>query len=120
MSEVIVRTKNELAQAKKNNASVIIIEGELANNVKKSKRIAYAGTGTIAAITAAVAAAPFTGGLSTVAAISVATLTGFEIAAIAAVCFVGVGLLVALFKDYEEIEFDGKKKRLVLKRKQKS
>ncbi len=117
MSEVLVRTKSELDEARKNKVSIIIIEGELAGKVKKSKKIAYAGTGAIAAITAAVAAAPFTGGVSMLAAAPVAALTGFEIAAIIAVCFIGVGLLVALFKDYEEIEFDGKRQRLVLKRK---
>ncbi len=118
MNEVIVTTKSELEVARKNKASVIIIEGELAGKVKKSKKIAYASGGTITLIGAAVVAAPVTGGLSMFAAAPVAALTGFEIAAIIAVCFVGVGLLVALFKDYEEVEFDGSRSRLVLKRKQ--
>ncbi len=118
MNEVLVRTKSELEAARKNKASLIIIEGELAGKVKKSKKITYAGAGTITLIAAAVAAAPVTGGLSMLAAAPVAALTGFEIAAIVAVCFVGVGLIVALFKDYEEIEFDGRKARMVLKRRQ--
>lgn len=121
MSEVIVRTKSELDVARKSKASFIVIEGELAAKVKKSKRIAYASAGTIAVITAAIAAiaaTPITGGLSMLALAPTAALTGFETAAIIAACFVGLGLLIALFKDYEEIEFDGSKLRMVLKRKQ--
>ncbi len=118
MSEVIVRTKSELDAARKSKASFIVIEGELAAKVKKSKRIAYASAGTIAVITAAIAATPITGGLSMLALAPTAALTGFETAAIIAACFVGLGLLIALFKDYEEIEFDGSKLRMVLKRKQ--
>ncbi|MGL5475707.1 MAG: hypothetical protein ACRDBZ_14055 [Citrobacter braakii] len=118
MQKVVVRTKSELDAARKNKVDFITIEGELAGKVKKSKKIAYAGAGTITLIAAAVVAAPVTGGLSMFAAAPVAALTGFEIATIIAVCFVGVGLIVALFKDYEEVEFDGSKARLVLKRKQ--
>ncbi|WP_350260774.1 hypothetical protein AAF463_11435 [Pantoea sp. BJ2] len=118
MNEVLVRTKSELDAARKNKSSMIIIEGELAKKVKKSKKIAYAGVGTLGVIGVAIAAVPVTGGMSMFAAAPVAALTGFEIAAILAACFVGLGLLVALFKDYEEVEFDGKKLRMVLKRKQ--
>lgn len=118
MTKVVVRTKSELDAARKNKSSMIIIEGELASKVKKSKKIAYAGAGTLATIGAAIAVAPMSGGLSMFAATGVAALTGFEIAAIIAACALGIGLIVALFKDYEEIEFDGKNLRMVLKRKQ--
>lgn len=122
MTEIIVRTKTELDAARKNKAELIIIEGDLAGRVRKSKKIAYAGTGTVAVISASVVASlatsPVTGGASLSFLAPVAALTGFEITAIAAVCFLGVGLIVALFKEYDEIEFDAKNMRLVLKRKQ--
>lgn len=119
MSEVVVRTKSELETAKNNKAEVIIVEGELASKLKKSKKIAYASTATIALISAAAVTVPATGGFSLVGLVPLATLSGIEIAGIIAIIFLGVGFLVALFKDYEEIDFDAKSLRLKLKRKSK-
>ncbi|SEM49259.1 hypothetical protein SAMN04487857_102269 [Pseudomonas sp. ok272] len=50
------------------------------------------------------------------AAAPVAALTGFEIAAIIAAASLGLGLIIALFKDYEEVSCEPGK--LVLKKKQ--
>lgn len=64
------------------------------------------------------AAIPFTrGGLSVVAAAPVAALTVLEIAAIIAAASVGLALLIAVFKDYEEISYDNGK--LVIKKRSK-
>ncbi|KAF6660608.1 hypothetical protein HFD91_11355 [Enterobacteriaceae bacterium EKM102V] len=120
MQGVVVRTKGELKQAKENNIDLIIVEGELAKKVMKGKTIAHASAATIALVGVSVAAMPATGGLSSFALMPIAAMTGIEIAALAAVCFLGAGFLIALFKDYEEIDFDAKALTLKLRRKQKN
>ncbi|MFA7240757.1 MAG: hypothetical protein WC091_11640 [Sulfuricellaceae bacterium] len=116
MSSITVTTKNELESAKNNGYEEIIVSGSLANDLKKSKSIAYAGVTTIGILTAALAAAPFTGGISALAAVPIAALTGFEIAAIIIAASLGITLIIAIFKDYEEISFSDM--RLVLRKKQ--
>jgi thiamine monophosphate synthase len=107
-----VSTKAELESAKDSKVDEIIVVGDLANDLKKSKKIAYAGAGTIAVLTAALAATPFTGGLSAVGLIPVAAMTGFEVAAIIIAFSIGVALIVAVFKDYDEIEYENGRMRL--------
>ncbi len=126
MSSVTVTSKSDLEWAKNEGYDQIVVTGKLANDLKKSKQIAYAGAATISILVAAIAAlpftiaaAPFTAGLSTAVigagAVSVATLTGFEISAIIIAASLGVALIIAIFKDYEEISYsDG---HLVLKKK---
>lgn len=117
MNQIVVRTKAELERAKDAKAEIIIIEGDLANKVKRGKTVAKASGVSLALITAALAATPFTGGMSMLAAAPVAAMSGFEIAAIIAAASIGLTLLIAIFKDYEEIEAgDGKIK---LKRRKK-
>ncbi|MFY1022122.1 hypothetical protein [Ectopseudomonas khazarica] len=117
MNTITVTTKEELKSAKDSGCENIIVKGALANDLKKAKKIALAGSVTIGALSAALAAIPFTGGLSMVAAAPIAALTGFEIAAIIVVASLGLALIIALFKDYEEISYE--EGRLVLKKKQK-
>lgn len=118
MDQVVVRTKAELERAQENKAGIILIEGELANKVRKGRGVAKASGATIALVVAAFAATPFTGGLSVLGLVPVATLTGFEIAAIIAAASLGLALIIAIFKDYEEIEAgDGK---LLLRRRSKN
>ena len=95
---VIVRTKEELDTAVKDKVSGIIVKGELAEKLHRTKKIATASKATIALLATALAAAPFTGGLSIVAAAPIAVLTGFEIALILAVIFLGVALVLAVWK----------------------
>lgn len=116
MSIVTVRTKEELATARQSGVERIVVQGELAEKVKRSKKIALAGSVTLGTLAVALAAMPLTGGLSMFAAAPVAALTGLEIAAIIAAASVGLALIIALFKDYEEVSYgDGK---LVLKKRQ--
>ncbi|MFH0287027.1 hypothetical protein ACGRSR_05190 [Vibrio owensii] len=114
---MIVRTKEELEKAIKNKELEIIIEGELAEKVKTGKKISTVGRFALIGLGAAIAAIPFTGGSSAVAFAPVAVLTGLEIALILAVVFVGVGLLTAIWKDYDEVEFSYNPLKLKLKRK---
>lgn len=117
MNQIVVRTKAELERAKDAKAEIIIIEGDLANKVKRGKTVAKASGVSLALITAALAATPFTGGMSMFAAAPIAAMSGFEIAAIIAAASIGLTLIIAIFKDYEEIEAgDGKIK---LKRRKK-
>ncbi len=113
---ITVSNKKDLKQAKEDGYNEIIVEGKLADDLKKTKKIAIASGVTLTAITAAIGLAPSTGGLSLVAAAPIAAMTGFEVAAIIIAASLGLGLIIALFKDYEEISFeDGK---LVLRKKQ--
>lgn len=114
MRVVTVRTKAELESAKNAGCEQIIVEGSLADKLKTSKKIAMAGGITIALLGTALAAIPFTGGLSVAAFAPVAALTGFEIAAIIVAASLGLSLIIALFKDYEEISYENGK--LVLKK----
>lgn len=116
---MVVKSSEELEAAKKRGDKEIIIEGELANKLKRSKNLSMVGAGTLAVVTAvlgvATVSAPFTGGVSYLAAAPVAALTGLEIAAIIAATSVGLALVLAVYKDYEEVSFsDG---RLVLRKK---
>jgi NADH:ubiquinone oxidoreductase subunit K len=115
MNVVTVRTKDELATARKSGVEQIVVQGELADKVKRGKKIAFASSITLAALGAALVATPMTGGLSFFAAAPVAALTGLEIAAIIAAASIGLALIIALFKDYEEISYESGK--LVLKKK---
>lgn len=115
-NSIVVTTKSELESAKDKEYKEIIVTGKLAKDLKKSKSVAYAGAATIGILTVALAATPLTGGLSAFAAIPVAALTGMEISVIIIAASLGISLILAVFKEYEEISYsDGK---LVLKKKQ--
>lgn len=120
-----VTTREQLKAAQDSGVAEIVVVGELADKLKRAKKVALLSGAALAAITAAITAAtvaaPFTGGLSYAAfaagAAPAAAMTGLEIAAIITAASLGVALIVALFKDYEEISYeDGK---LTLKKKSK-
>lgn len=104
MSQIVVRTKEELEHARKAKSDFIVVEGKLADKLQKGKKITRASGVTITVIAAALAAAPFTGGISTMGAASAAALSGMEIAAIIAAASIGIALIIGIYKDYEEIE----------------
>jgi hypothetical protein len=121
MQSTSVSTLKQLKCAKENNFDEIIVKGDLANKLKKAKKITTLGTVGLGILTAtlgaATIAAPVTGGISYLAAAPVAVMTGVEIAAIIAASALGITLVLALFMGYEEISFrDG---QLILKKKQK-
>ena len=106
-----------MRKQKKNKVQYITIEGELATKVTRAKTVAKASGVSLALLTAALAATPFTGGISALAAAPVAAMSGFEIAAIIAAASIGLALIIAIYKDYEVIEVG--KDKLKLKRRQK-
>jgi uncharacterized membrane protein len=116
----VVTTKQELEVAKGRGEVEIIVEGELADKLKKAKKVTMVGAGTLALLTvaigAATVAAPVTGGVSYFMAAPIAAMSGLDVAAIILASAVGLALLIALFKDYEEISYsDG---RMVLRKRQ--
>lgn len=119
MSEVIVSTKEELEEAKNDKAEYITVVGGLARSLQKGKVVATASTATVSAIAAAAIAMPFTGGASALGLAPIAALSGFEIAAIIAALSMGITLIIAICKDYEEIEASKDKIKLRRKRKDK-
>lgn len=114
-----VTSKEELKRAQEVGTQEIIVVGDLADKLKRAKKIALLGSVGlgILATTLGVATftAPVTGGLSYFVAAPVAALTGVEIAAIITASTIGLSLVVAVFKGYEEISYGAGK--MVLKKK---
>jgi hypothetical protein len=113
MDLVTVTTKKQLKKAKEDKVDIIIVEGVLAANLKRSKKVALASAGVsgvaLAGLIAAIATAPATGGASFAvyavsAGASAATFTGIEVASIILAGSIGITLLIGIFKEYEEIE----------------
>lgn len=105
----------------RNKVTNIIIEGDLAKNVHKSKEIKKLGSvalGVLAtSLVVATATAPITGGISYLVAAPIATSAGLPVATIIAVSIVGITVMTALVKDYEEIEYSLDPVRVVFKKK---
>jgi hypothetical protein len=121
MKSINVYTQKELKHAKENNFDEIIVKGDLAKKLKTAKIITtlgVVGLGVLFAVLGtATVTAPVTGGVSYLVAAPVAAMTGADIAAIIAATALGLGLVIALFKEYEEISF--RNGELVLRKKQK-
>lgn len=119
IKSITVTKKEELEKAKKEKYDEIIVHGDLADKLKKAKKIAFASKITLCVIASAIgtsiATAPITGGLSMAALAPLAAVTGLEIAAIIAATSIGLALLVAVFKGYDEISY--KEGCLVLRKK---
>lgn len=117
-----VTTREELATAKKNKVDEIVVVGELADKLKKAKKISTIGTLGIAGLTGimgvAAFSAPMTGGLSLVAATPAAAATGVSVAAIIAASTLGIALVLAVYNNYDEIDYSNG--RLKLRKKKKS
>lgn len=116
-----VSTKTELETAKNDHVDEIIVVGKLANDLHKTKKIVQLSAGALALLAVALATIPLTGGtsapLASAAFAPVAATTGFEVASLVVAVSIGLGLIIALFKDYEEIEFSNG--RLILRKKRK-
>lgn len=124
MDIIKVSTLAELKKAEKDQANEIIVEGELAQKLYKvrklkkiTKGIGLLGLTVLAvALGAATISAPVTGGLS-YAVTSAVTLTGAEISMIILASSLGIALIMAIHKDYDEIDYS--EGHLHLKRKAK-
>lgn len=125
MKTVVVSTKEELSRAKDDGAKNIEVVGELADKLKRAKRIATLGPVALAAISGAaglatITAVPTAGvsyGFLAASLAPVAAFTGVEVMGIIFAVTLGLGLILAIFRGYEEIEYS--KGRLVLRKRAK-
>lgn len=116
MSKRKVASKEELKKAKEDGVNTIIVEGELVKDLKAAEKIKTIGPVAMATLTAFIATIPASGGVSVVAAASVAAATGMDVAAIILVTSLGLGFILAIFKEYDVIECDLEKGRMRLER----
>ena len=115
MSQVVVTTKEQLKRAVKNKEEVILLQGEVLKYYKAASKLKTVGKVSLGIAIAGAMAMPFTGGLSGVAAVgamgavagAAASMSLSTAALITFIAFIGVGLLFAIFKDYDEIEVEG-------------
>ena len=124
MNTITVSKKEELEEAKNKGYEKIIISGELADKLHKTKKISTLSKTSLALIVGiigtGVALAPLSGGtslaISGITATAVGTTTGVGAAAIIVASSLGIALILAIYKDYEEISYkDGE---LILRKKQ--
>lgn len=107
MTTVTVSTKEQLEAAVDAHIDEIVVEGELAKRIKDGQKLRTAGKLTLMVLAAGVAALPFTGGISMGLVAPIAATTGLNAAAIVAAGFVGLALLLAVYKGYDiTIEYD--------------
>lgn len=119
---VVVATKEELAAATKRKAKRIVVTGELASKLETSfkglRNLSASSLNTLALVLSGAALfAPFTGGVSLGAAGTVMGTVGAALtaSAIAAISAIGVALVVAVFKGYDEVKLSGGGIELVLR-----
>jgi hypothetical protein len=105
MSEIVVRTKSELKEAVKMKHEKIIVKGALAETLNSALKIRKLSKITLGVLSAAVITTPFSGALSTAAAAPIAASTGLEAVTIIAVSFLGLSLILEIFKDYKKAKF---------------
>jgi hypothetical protein len=111
----IVKSKEELADAQRLGEVEILVEGELAHQLRTASGIGLMHSASVPVLAGAIAAAPFTLGTSLLAAVGI---TGLELAAIIVAVSVGLSLIMAVWNEFEEIEFDpGPPPRLKLRKK---
>lgn len=97
----IVTAKTELKNAIKRKDNKIIVQGEPAASVYKSKKVAALSGAALIMLSVVLAATLFNGGISLAAVGEIAAMVGVGISAIIAVAAVGGIVVVALFKDYD-------------------
>ena len=119
---VVVYTKEELADATRRKERRIVVKGELAAKISASfkglRNLSASSLNTLALVLSGAALfAPFTGGVSLGAAGTVMGTVGAALtaSAIAAISAIGVALIVAVFKGYDEIKLSGGGIELVLR-----
>ncbi|MGM7432617.1 hypothetical protein ABRZ22_25970 [Bacillus pacificus] len=100
-----VSTKEELELAIKNKVSTILCTGDIAEKVNRSYKMKTVSKFTLPVLAAAIAGIPLTAGMSTTAIIPVATLSGLEIAAIAAIIYLGFTLVKQIISEYDKVSF---------------
>ncbi|MFZ7306003.1 hypothetical protein [Avibacterium avium] len=93
----IVKTKEEFDHLVKANEKEFIVVGKLAEKLQRTKKLATMGKISLGIIATALAAAPFTGGTSTLMAVPT---VGVSTAAWGAILFFGI-ILISFYKNYD-------------------
>lgn len=111
---VVVYDRESLEQAQKSGAQRIVVKGELAQKLeaafKALRSVGASSLNTLALVLSGAALfAPFTGGVSLGAAGTVMGTVGAALTAtaIAAISAIGLSLVIAVFKGYDEIKLAG-------------
>jgi len=120
MSQVVVTTKEQLKRAVQSKEEDILIKGDVLKYYKAASKLKTVGKISLTIAVAGIAAVPFTGGLSTIGTMGVVAAAASSVslsttALITFIVFMGVGLLFAIFSDYEEIETEAGIKGIKLK-----
>lgn len=105
---IVVRSKKELECAIERKEKDIVIVGELAEDVKRTERVKTLGPIALGTLGTALAAIPFSGGLSTFGVIPIAISIGLSPAIIILIITIGLTLILTLIKDYDEVTFRAK------------
>ncbi|MBQ3544742.1 MAG: hypothetical protein IJA34_07135 [Lachnospiraceae bacterium] len=116
MSKRRVITKEELKKARKDKVDIIIVEGNLAKELKAAEKIRTIGPVAMATLTVFIATLLPSGGISAAVVAPIAAVTGVDVVAIILAASLGIGFILAIFKEYEVIEFDGKEMKMKLER----
>lgn len=101
----VVSTKEELERAINSGETFIIIRGELAKDVKNSYELKKISKATLMVIGAALAAIPFTGGLSAAVLAPLAASTGVSVGILLAAAAIGFSVAMSLIEKYEILEY---------------
>lgn len=111
---VVVYDRESLEQAQKSGAQRIVVKGELAQKLEAAfkglRSVGASSLNTLALVLSGAALfAPFTGGVSLGAAGTVMGTVGAALTAtaIAAISAIGLSLVIAVFKGYDEIKLAG-------------
>ena len=98
MNEKIVHTKQELRQAVKEKAEVIIIKGKLANKIHKTNVFSKVGMKT--------SKWENQENINMAGATIMAAFTGIDIAIIIVAASVSLSLIISVWRNYSEVEVD--------------
>lgn len=101
----VVTTKEELERAINSGETLIIIRGELAKDVKNSYELKKISKATLMVIGGALAAIPFTGGLSASLLAPLAASTGVSVGILLAAAAIGFSVAMSLIEKYEIVEY---------------
>jgi len=104
---VVVTTREELKKAVESKADRIEVKGKLAGELRKARKVAKLSKLALIPLVALVGAIPLSGGLSAGVAAAAAAMTGLEISAIIFAATIGLTMVIAVSKNYDEVGATG-------------
>ncbi|WP_270364746.1 hypothetical protein [Bacillus paranthracis] len=98
-----VSTKDELELAINNKAATILCTGDIAEKVNRSYKMKTVSKFVLPVLAAFIVGIPFTSGLSAASAVTIAGLSGLELAAVMAIVFLGYSLVEQIINKYDKV-----------------